>query len=500
MQFISHRLPLFGLACLFLSWLGVAEEPVDPFMGDWQGTLTKADQSAGPFVAQVIALGNGQYRANLLPEFDVRTSPVAVLDGKVADNILVFPDGITNDGTVFRGVLPGEKGGTFSLTHVARPSPTLGMSPPEGSVVLLDGTNLDQWNKAKQYYGLVDLRAVFKGGQDCVAYLRNGIHSPANRKVILELGSDDAIKAWLNGALIHANKAFRPCTPGEDRVEISLKEGWNELMLKIIQGGGGWAAHARVVDVDGKPMDDLTVRHAAVAEDGEQLTALGVRTDGTILCWEVAGPGIQEGRRGSELFDVVFPPEDPSATCQWSVVGQKEVPMKNGWRLLEDGAMEVVPKGGSMWSKELFTDFRLHLEFRTPFMPEARGQDRGNSGVYLQGRYEIQVLDSYGLEGRDNECGGIYKVAAPLVNMCAPPMQWQTYDVTFQAPRFKDGAKTDDAIVTILHNGVTIHDKLHIPTSTGGGASHALDTPGPILLQDHGNKVQYRNIWAAPFN
>ena len=97
--------------------------------------------------------------------------------------------------------------------------------------------------------------------------------------------------------------------------------------------------------------------------------------------------------------------------------------------------MEVIRDTGSIVTKKKFSDFKLHLEFRTPFMPEKHGQARGNSGVYLQGRYEVQVLDSYGLEGLDNECGGIYKVGRPLVNMCAPPLQWQTYDITFRAPR-----------------------------------------------------------------
>ena len=112
---------------------------------------------------------------------------------------------------------------------------------------------------------------------------------------------------------------------------------------------------------------------------------------------------------------------------------QRETPV--GWTISE-GFMHVVPKTGDIMTKKKFTDFQLHVEFRSPFMPEARGQERGNSGVYLQGRYEVQVLDSYGLKGEDNECGGIYKISPPRVNMCAPPGQWQSYDITFHAPRF----------------------------------------------------------------
>ena len=165
------------------------------------------------------------------------------------------------------------------------------------------------------------------------------------------------------------------------------------------------------------------------------------------------------------------------------------------WRLV-DGAMEIVPKTGSIMSKKEFRDFKMHLEFRTPFMPDERGQGRGNSGVYFQGMYEVQVLDSYGLEGLDNECGGIYKVASPSVNMCAPPMQWQSYDVIFYAPRLDDaGRKTRSARLTVLHNGIKIQDGTEIPGPTGAAESKEESGVGGIYLQDHGDPVQYRNIW-----
>jgi len=165
------------------------------------------------------------------------------------------------------------------------------------------------------------------------------------------------------------------------------------------------------------------------------------------------------------------------------------------WKLA-GGAMEVKPGSGSIITRKEFTDVKLHLEFRTPFMPEARGQGRGNSGVYLQGRYEVQVLDSYGLEGRDNECGGIYKVAPPLVNMCAPPMQWQTYDITFRVPRFDNtGKKISDARMTVIHNGVKIHNNVKVSKVTTAAPGGEAGQRGGIYLQDHGNPVQYRNIW-----
>jgi hypothetical protein len=145
-------------------------------------------------------------------------------------------------------------------------------------------------------------------------------------------------------------------------------------------------------------------------------------------------------------------------------------------------------------SKRTFTDFTLHVEFITPFKPLGRGQGRGNSGVYLQHRYEIQVLDSFGLAGMDNECGGIYKKGRPKVNMCLPPLTWQTYDIEFTAPAFEDGKKVAPACATVRHNGVVIHDKLKIDGKTGGSKGNEGE-PGAIFLQGHGNPVFYRNIW-----
>jgi hypothetical protein len=130
-------------------------------------------------------------------------------------------------------------------------------------------------------------------------------------------------------------------------------------------------------------------------------------------------------------------------------------------------------------------------------MPTARDQGRGNSGVYIQSRYEVQVLDSFGLEGEDNECGGIYSIAKPAVNMCLPPLAWQTYDIDFTAARYDEqGNKTKNARVTIKHNGVVIHDNLELPHGTPGRNAEG---PGPdaLFLQDHGNPVAFRNIWAV---
>ena len=317
---------------------GEAMEAADPYMGDWQGRWILDDgYDSGPLVVQVIALGNGDYRANFHYKFDYEWSPLFILEGRLKDSTPQF-NGHAEFGHVidiessiksgkFKGTSSdGESiSGTFAMEKVIRLSPTLGAKPPEGAIVLFDGTKecLDKWQ-------------------------------PVNKK------------------------------------------------------------------------------------------------------WEGKG----------------FP-----------------------W-LLKGGAMEVVPRTGGIITKQKFGDCKLHVEFRTPFMPDARGQGRGNSGVYLQGRYEVQILDSYGLEGKDNECGGIYKVGKPLVNMCAPPTQWQTYDITFRAPRFEaNGEKTEPATLTVVHNGVTIQDGVKAPGPTTAAPDRTETGPGGLYLQDHGNPVQFRNIW-----
>jgi hypothetical protein len=149
-------------------------------------------------------------------------------------------------------------------------------------------------------------------------------------------------------------------------------------------------------------------------------------------------------------------------------------------------------------SEDTFGDCSLHVEFLLPYMPDARGQGRGNSGLYLQGRYEVQMLDSFALEGKDNECGGLYKIASPKVNMCLPPLTWQTYDVDFTAAKYDaEGRKTANARITVKHNGVAIHEDQELPGTTTSAPKKEENSPGPIYLQNHGNPVRYRNIWVV---
>ncbi len=170
------------------------------------------------------------------------------------------------------------------------------------------------------------------------------------------------------------------------------------------------------------------------------------------------------------------------------------------WRILPDGVMMVTPDAETLESKQKFKDVKLHLEFRTPYIARARGQLNGNSGVYLQSTYEVQILNSYGLEGYYDECGALYKVSPPRVNACAPPVQWQTYDITYRAPRHDaEGNVTENPRMTVYHNGVLVQADQEMAwvtawTEEERQAPHAHEAMS-LQLQGHNNYVQFRNIW-----
>ena len=170
-----------------------------------------------------------------------------------------------------------------------------------------------------------------------------------------------------------------------------------------------------------------------------------------------------------------------------------------GWKV-EDGVIHVVPGTGDIVSSESLTDAYFHLEFRCPDMPDAAGQKKGNSGIFLQGLYEVQVLDSYGINiPGTGDCGAFYEQFAPLVNACKRPTTWQTYDIVFRAPRLDDsGGVTEQARATILLNGAIIHNNIQLLGPTGSASKMTVVSSGPLRLQDHKDLVCYRNIWAVP--
>ena len=168
------------------------------------------------------------------------------------------------------------------------------------------------------------------------------------------------------------------------------------------------------------------------------------------------------------------------------------------WKLA-DGTLQTTPTGG-LFSREEFADCQLHVEWAAPTAVQGNGQGRGNSGIYLMGRYEIQVLDSYENPTYPNgQAGAFYGHNPPLVNACRPPGEWQSYDIIFHAPKRLADGTVQPGSFTVLHNGVLIQD--HIPVDgqpTTAAPLKGVAEKGPLFLQDHGNPVRYRNIWIRP--
>ncbi|RPI86280.1 MAG: DUF1080 domain-containing protein, partial [Planctomycetaceae bacterium] len=281
---------------------------------------------------------------------------------------------------------------------------------------------------------------------------------------------------------------------GEYSGEIDGDNGKQKLGLQVIaRGGGKFQAIAYLGGLPGDGWDgnsrfpaDGELKNGAVELRGETATAtiakgvVKVRHNGG----EVFGELKKVERKSPTLF--AKPPEGAIVLFDGKNADEFE-----GGRVTADGLLMQ-----GVTSKRKFQSGTLHLEFRTPFMPEDQGQARGNSGCYVQGRYEVQVLDSFGLEGKDNECGGIYSISAPAVNMCLPPLAWQTYDIDYTAGTFDaQGKVTKSPRITVKHNGVVIHNNIELKKITPGGVSADGPEPGALHLQEHGNPVRFRNIW-----
>ena len=244
--------------------------------------------------------------------------------------------------------------------------------------------------------------------------------------------------------------------------------------------GDGYDRSKTKEEADGATADGVTsIKHAnweAKIKDG---TATLNGADGKEIgqLKRVVRESPTMGAKPPEGAIVLF---DGSNTDEW----------QKGARMTDD---KLLMEGENSVKK--FGSFSLHVEFRLPYMPFARGQGRGNSGVYCQSRYETQVLDSFGLKGENNECGGIYTISVPAVNMCFPPLQWQTYDIDYTAATFDGVKKTKNARINVKHNGVVIQNDVELPHATTSSPLPEGPEPGPLHLQNHGNPVRYRNIW-----
>ncbi len=210
--------------------------------------------------------------------------------------------------------------------------------------------------------------------------------------------------------------------------------------------------------------------------------------------WEPEPPKVKATSMGEAPSDaiVLF---DGKNTDEWEHLNGDAAK----WTLEDNNAMVVKPGSGNVQTKREFGDMQLHIEFRTPAKVESEGQGRGNSGVFLQKRYEVQVLDNYNNRTYSNgQAGSLYKQTMPLVNACKAPGEWQTYDIIYQAPRFnEDGIKVASAYVTVLHNGVLVQNHTEIKGTTEyiGLPKNVAHGKAPIMLQDHSNETAFRNIW-----
>jgi hypothetical protein len=321
---------------MLLAATATAEDPkppaypdsVGPFVGDWKGLWVIGEEKHPEIAAQVVALGGDAYQILLVPFIYARTPPFATVQATVKDGSLQFDDGTYYgriEGDVFLGGRRGEDEGTFELKRFVLEPPSMGAAPPEGAIVLFDGSGFEEWER---------------------------------------------------------------------------------------------------------------------------------------------------------------------------------FPRGKSWDILEGGVLQANPDIGYIVSKRDFTACKLHIEFRIPFLPEERGQERGNSGLFLQRFYEVQILDSYGLPGYWNDCGAIYQISAPHVNMCLPPLQWQTYDIEFHGARYDEaGSITENARMTVIHNGVPVQKDIEMTRGTSGDAKKPPvappNRPEPIRLQAHKNHVQFRNIWVV---
>ena len=241
--------------------------------------------------------------------------------------------------------------------------------------------------------------------------------------------------------------------------------------------GEGWDGKPRV-NVDGTRAGDKVVFNS---KDYFASIANGVLTGktenlGTFELKRVDRVSPDEGEKPAEGATVLFDGTNADA-FQDGKIDERH--------LLEQGTK----------TKKKYQDFKMHVEFMLPYKPFGRDQDRGNSGIYIQERYEIQVLDTFGHPEEFNGCGSTYRQTPPKVNMCYPPLRWQTYDIDFTAPKWDaSGTKTANAHVTIRHNGVIVQDNTELKTKTGAGQKEGPE-PGFILLQAHNNPVFFRNIW-----
>ncbi|MEX2243298.1 MAG: DUF1080 domain-containing protein [Fimbriimonadaceae bacterium] len=264
--------------------------------------------------------------------------------------------------------------------------------------------------------------------------------------------------------------------------------------------GGEWNAYRVLADGDHIQVWVNGVKTADVRDDmdrfgfiGLQVHGVGDRADKMEVRWrnlrirDMGVPGAKAPDRATVLLG------SDGDLSKWKKSGSQGDPIGWAWK---DGYMEIVPRTGSIQTRQGYESCTLHVEFAVDENNQ-EGQANGNSGVYLQGSYEVQILNSFGQVPADNIAGGIYRVKAPDINMAYPAYEWQTYDIEFVPPKWEAGKKVANARLTVWHNGVLVQRNVEVPGNTGSGEPET-EEPDGIYLQDHGNLIKFRNIWIVP--
>jgi hypothetical protein len=283
---------------------------------------------------------------------------------------------------------------------------------------------------------------------------------------------------------------------GEYAGEVMVNGENRKVGVQVVaQGGGKFAVKLFHGGLPGAGWDGDTPKAGTAARDGDKAVIkedkgmeVAEVTGGSVVVKAPASGTLKKVERKSPTLGAK-PPE--GATVLFGGPGDEK--NWNNGKLVELSDGKFLNAG--VTTRQPIKSAKVHVEFRTPWMPNSTGQGRGNSGVIFQNRYEVQVLDSFGLEGKNNECGAIYSQHKPLVNMCLPPLTWQTFDIEFTAAEWADGKRTKPARATVFHNGVKVHDNAEIKGPTAGGTDS--DKPGPLQLQNHGDPVAYNNVWVV---
>jgi hypothetical protein len=449
---------------------GSAPSDVDPLMGIYEGAFTRGGEKI-PAEAKAIPRGNGAYEVVLRAPPESAGAPEVSLTLRSPELERVpIPVHVDCDGRT-----PGVRYAYYHGRWSALPEFSALTPVREG---VMDAIRIEPRDRNDEFGFLY------------TGYLKI---ERAGRHVFFT-ASDDGSRLFIGDTLVVDNDGLHGVQVRSGAIE--LEPGMHPVTVQYFECDGGEALEVWYAP----PAADVL---PTVSGGGLDTAWTGVwRDDRFIVTAENPARGRFELRRVERTSPTLGRRPPPEAVVLLPP-GPDGRPVMDAWtnpswRPLPDGSMEVGK--GDIHTRQAFGDAEIHLEFMLPYEPEKLGQSRGNSGVYVQSRYELQVLDSFGLGPAANQCGGIYNLAVPLADACLPPLTWQTYDIVFRAPRFAaDGALVKPArFEQVRLNGVLIHENVELPRATQSSTGGDHVPAAPLMLQDHGSPVRYRHIWIRP--